>query len=186
MKKTIALLLALTLALGMTACGGEQKDDTEGKSAQDILQDAWNAHTEDEKFPAAGGALETMVQDGAGTVSIDDGAVLNSLFGFPEESVDLIDDAASLMHMMNQNTFTGAAYHVKDAAEAEDLAEQIKDNVLTRQWMCGFPDTLIVYRVGQNFIVSAFGKSEPIDTFETHLSETYGSAELLYVENLNF
>lgn len=186
MKKAVALLLALTLALGVTACGGQQKDDTEGKSAQNILQDAWAAHAEDEKFAVIGGDYENMTENDAGTASIEDGEVLDSMFGFPADSVGLIDDAASLMHMMNQNTFTAAAYHVKDAADVEDLGDEIKEHILERQWMCGFPETLIVYKVGQNFVVSAFGNGELIDTFETHLSEAYGSAELLHVENLEF
>ena len=42
MKKFVALLLAMTLTLSLTACGGGKtaettKDDTEGKTAVDIL-----------------------------------------------------------------------------------------------------------------------------------------------------
>lgn len=191
MKKLVALMLTIALAAGVAACGGAgntetAKNDTEGKSAQNILQDVWAAHTDEEKFPAFGGDMENMAENDAGIINVEDGAYIDNMLGFPEESVGLIDEGASLMHMMNQNIFTGAAYHVTDAADVEDVAAKLKDNILNRQWMCGFPDTLIVYRVGENFLISAFGNAEIIDTFETHLTETYGSAELLHEENLAF
>jgi predicted small lipoprotein YifL len=51
MKKIISLLLAMTLVLSLTACGGGKtaetaKDDTEGKTAVDILNDTWAVYEE--------------------------------------------------------------------------------------------------------------------------------------------
>lgn len=190
MKKLAALLLTLTLAVGLTACGGAKNDgaadDTEGKAAVDILNDVWAAFGEDEQFPISGGDYENMVENAAGTADASNGDTLDQLFGFPSGSVHLINDAASFMHMMNQNTFTASAYHVADAADLEDLAEEMKDNILGRHWMCGFPDELVIYSVGGNYLVAAFGSEMNIDNFETHLTETFGSASLLYNENLNF
>lgn len=198
MKKLTALLLALTLALGMTACGGaksedsssvsdaEATDDTAGKEAVDILNDVWAKFGEEEAFAVVGGYYDHMVENEAGTAKDAEGDTLDQMFGFPSDSADLIDDAASLIHMMNANNFTAAAYHVTDAAEMESLAEAMKDNILNRQWMCGFPDGLVIYSVGSNYLVAAFGSQMNIDNFGTHLTETFGSAVLLYNENLNF
>lgn len=198
MKKLTALLLALTLAFSMTACGGaksedsssvsdaEATDDTAGKEAVDILNDVWAKFGEEEAFAAVGGYYDHMVENEAGTAKDAEGDTLDQMFGFPSASADLIDDAASLIHMMNANNFTAAAYHVADAAEMESLAEAMKDNILNRQWMCGFPDGLVIYSVGSNYLVSAFGSQMNIDNFGTHLTETFGSAALLYEENLNF
>lgn len=198
MKKLTALLLALTLALGMTACGGTKNedsssvsdagetDDVAGKEAVDILNDVWAKFGEEEAFAVVGGYYDHMVENEAGTAKDADGDTLDQMFGFPSASAELIDDAASLVHMMNQNTFTASVYHVSDAAELEGLAEAMKDNILNRQWMCGFPDGLVIYSVGSNYLVSAFGSQMNIDNFGTHLTETFGSAELLYNENLNF
>ena len=51
--------------------------------------------------------------------------------GLPETAK--VDQAASLIHMMNQNTFTAAAYHCTDDADA--LATALRDNIQQRQWM---------------------------------------------------
>ena len=191
MKRPVALLLSMILALGLTACGGGQKnettkDDTEGKTAVDILNDVWASYEEDEKFAIAGGDYETMVQDAPGTVNVSDGEVLNSLLGFPAESVGMIDDGASMMHMMNQNTFTAGVYHVTSADDVQAVADAVKENILNRQWMCGFPDDLVVYSVGTSYVAVVFGAEDVVDNFEEELQEVYTSAKVLYEEDLNF
>lgn len=191
MKKLVALMLALTLALGLTACGGSGNsettaDDTEGKAAVDILTDVWAVYGDDEKFAIAGGDYENMVSDAPGTVNVADGETLDALLGFPAASAELIDDGASMMHMMNQNTFTAGVYHVANADDLQDVADAVKENVMNRQWICGFPDDLVIYSVGTNYVAAAFGAEEVVDVFETHLQEVYASATILYDEDLTF
>ncbi len=196
MKKLVALMLTLTLALGVTACGGAgnsssgnggaAKDDTEGKKAVDILTEVWAVYEEDEKFALMGGDYENMVSDAPGTVNVADGETLDGLLGYPADKAELLDDGASMMHMMNQNTFTAAAYHVADAGNVADVADALKENIMNRQWMCGFPDDLVIYSVGTNYVVAAFGAEEVVDSFEGHLEEVYASAENLYDEDLTF
>ena len=95
----------------------------------------------------------------------------------------LIDDAASLGHMMNANTFTAGAFHVIDKENVAAIAEHLKDGILEKQWMCGFPDVLVVYQV-DDYIVSAYGLTDIIDTFSANLSEVYPDAVELYKENI--
>lgn len=191
MKKLVALMLAMTLAFGLTACGGgtnneTTKDDTEGKTAVDILNDVWAVYEEDEKFAIAGGDYENMVQDAPGTVNVSDGETLDALLGFPADSAGLIDDGASMMHMMNQNTFTAGVYHVTSADDVQAVADAVKENIMNRQWICGFPDDLVIYSVGANYVAAAFGAEETVDSFEDNLEEVYKSAKNLYDEDLTF
>lgn len=191
MKKFVALLLAMTLALSLTACGGGKtaettKDDTEGKTAVDILTDAWAAYEEDEKFAIAGGDYNTMVSDAPGAVDVKDGETLDALLGFPAASAGLIDDGASMLHMMNQNTFTAGVYHVAKADDVQAVADAIKENIMNRQWMCGFPDDLVVYSVGANYVVAVFGAEDVVDNFEDALETAYASTKILYDEDLTF
>ena len=191
MKKIVALLLAMTLTLSLTACGGGKtaettKDDTEGKTAVDILTDSWAVYEDAEKFAIAGGDYNTMVPDAPGAVDVSDGETLDALLGFPADSVGLIDDGASLMHMMNQNTFTAGAYHVTKADDVQTVADAIKENIMNRQWMCGFPDDLVIYSVGTNYVVAVFGAEDVVDNFEDALEEVYASTKILYDEDLTF
>lgn len=189
MKKLITLLLAMTLTLSLTACGGGKtaetvKDDTEGKTAVDILNDTWAVYEEGEKFAIAGGDYENMVMDAPGTVNVSDGESLDALLGFPAASAGLIDDGASLMHMMNQNTFTAGVYHVTKADDVQAVADSVKENIMNRQWMCGFPDTLIVVTLSDTHVVAAFGNAEIIETFKTKLTASYEGAEVIIEESL--
>ncbi len=191
MKKIVALLLAMTLALSLTACGDGKtaettKDDTEGKTAVDILTDAWAVYEEGEKFAIAGGDYTTMVPDAPGAVDVSDGETLDALLGFPADSAGLIDDGASMMHMMNQNTFTAGVYHVTKADDVQKVADAVKENIMNRQWMCGFPDDLVVYSVGANYVVAVFGAEDVVDNFEDALEEVYASTKILYDEDLTF
>lgn len=191
MKKLVALMLAAALAVSVTACGGgtnteTTKDDTEGKKAVDILTDVYVAYEEDEKFSIAGGDYENMVMDAPGTVNVANGETLDTLLGFPAGSAELLDDAASMMHMMNQNTFTAGVYHVVNADDVQTVADAIKENILNRQWMCGFPDDLVIYSVGTSYVAAVFGAEDLVDNFEEELQETYSSAKLLHEEDLNF
>ena len=117
MKRFLSLLLAGTLALTLTACG--KKDNTAGSGDSSIPADAtalltavWDAHSDDEKFPAAGGDYENPVEDAPGAVSIADADNLNYMLTLPVEDAGKIDGAASLSHMMNATTFTCGAFHV--------------------------------------------------------------------------
>ena len=184
-------MLALTLSFAMTACGGGKntettKDDTEGKTAVQILEDVWAVYEEDEKFAIAGGDYENMVMDAPGTVNVADGETLDALLGFPAASADKLDDGASMMHMMNQNTFTAGVYHVVKADDVQAVADAVKENIMNRQWMCGFPDDLVVYSVGTNYVVVVFGAEDIVDNFEEALEEYYASTKILYEEDLTF
>ena len=175
MKKITAFLLALVMALSLAACGS--KDNTSGDkpaaptSALNILETVWNTYGEDEKFAVAGGDFsETNArEDAPGVFDLKDRALVDSELGLPETAA--VDEAASLVHMMNANTFTAAAYHA--TGDTAELAQQLRDNIMQRQWMCGFPDKLVVAEVGE-YVVTVFGADELVDTFMTHLNGIYG------------
>lgn len=194
MKKLFTLILAGILAASFAGCGSSDKEGNSdnGSSAsqqaeKDIVSDpvsllsgVWDTYGENDKFPVAGGDFseENMNPEGAGRYSISDPDAIDNALGFPVASVDKIEDAASLLHMMNGNTFTAAAYQVKDEKEAANVASEIKSNILARQWMCGMPDKLIV-AVSGKYVVSCFGENEIVDTFKSKLTEKYPSVKIV-------
>ena len=144
----------------------------------EILEKVWSKYSNDEKFPATGGSEKQMKEDMPGKFDVSDAEALDFELGFPKAQASEIDDAASLMHMLNQNSFSCGVYHVKDSANVEALAGKIKENILARQWMCGFPEKLVILSVG-NYIVSVFGAAELTDTFTAKLSAEYSLTKLL-------
>ena len=187
MKKVISLALVVVLALSLAACGvnnnGDQQQSggdqaPEITSALELLETVWNDYGDDEKFPAVGGDFseENNVENGPGNYDLTDREALDAALGLPQTAQ--VDQAASLIHMMNANTFTAAAYHATEDAEA--LATALRDNIQQRQWMCGFPDKVVVAVKGE-YVVSVFGKNDPVDAFASRLSGIYG-AQLVYDE----
>ncbi len=189
MKKILALLLAAVMVLSLAACtdkgseGGATSPSgaqtNQPKSALEILEKVWSKYSADEKFPATGGSEKQMKEDMPGKFDVSDAEALDFELGFPKANASEIDDAASLMHMLNQNNFSCGVYHVKDSGNVEALAGKIKENILARQWLCGFPEKLVILTIG-DYIVSVFGAGELTDTFIAKLSAEYSSAKQLF------
>ena len=189
MKKIIAIALAAVMAFSLAACTKQNdKNGTttpsgaakgQAKSALEILEKVWSKYSADEKFPATGGSEKQMKEDMPGKFDVSDAEALDFELGFPKANASEIDDAASLMHMLNQNNFSCGVYHVKDSGNVEALAGKIKENILARQWLCGFPEKLVILTVGDH-IVSVFGAGELTGTFVAKLSAEYSSAKQLF------
>jgi len=196
MKRIIAILLVCMLAIGAVACGksgNDSQSNTEENAsvetvdvadATELLTNVWNSYEEADKFPIGGGDYDNIVMDAPGKYDVAKVEDLDAVLGLPQSAATMIDDAASMMHMMNANTFTAGAYHVMDASNQQNVMDSLKDNIMNRQWMCGFPDTLIIASVGGEYVVSAFGNAEIIETFKNNLQAQYEITEIVYEESL--
>ena len=181
MKKFLTMLLALVMVLSLAACSSQKGGDVNGGSpvsAVDLLTAVWNAYPESEKFPVVGGSLDKPVDDAPGTFPVDDADNLDYMLHFPADKADLIDDAASLTHMMNANTFTAGAFHVASSSDVDSVVSDLKDNIMNRQWMCGFPDKLVVLTLG-DYVVSCFGAEELVDEFSENVTAAFSGASVV-------
>lgn len=200
MKKLFAIILAGMFTLSLAACAGEEKptDSVSGnnsvvsqtskpdnipsagsaKSPLELLSTVWSSYSEEDKFPVGGGDMseENSKMGEPGKYSISDAAAVDSALGFPAASIDKIDDAASIVHMMNANTFTCGAFHAKTGGDVDAIVTALKENIMKRQWMCGFPDKLVIVTV-DDYVVSIFGENGFVDTFKTKLITAYSSAK---------
>lgn len=164
-----------------TAAGETGTDSSESISSPEaaLLNSIYTAFAEDQKFPIGGGDSANLVMDAPGAFDITNVEELESSLGFPSSQAANIDGAASMIHMMNANTFTGAAYHLIDGADADAFAEAVKETVLAKQWICGMPDTLVILSA-DGYIITAYGNAELIENFKTTaLSAVSGSEVIL-------
>ncbi|MBQ8623967.1 MAG: bacteriocin transport accessory protein [Oscillospiraceae bacterium] len=226
MKKLLALILALAMALTLVACGGndnnndnenndvnvenngnnennenadnnedaENNDNAEDEVAEDeplvdsvdpleLLNTVWGTYADEEKFAIAGGDYDNMTMDVPGTFNHENAEYLDSLLGVPADIVPNIESAASFMHMMNQNTFTCGAFNLKDDADVKAFIEALKTNIMNRQWMCGFPDTLVIMQINDT-VISAFGNAELIENFKNKVNTSYTNVGVVVEESL--
>lgn len=134
----------------------EDKPAAAVDDALTILNAIWNTYSDEEKFPAAGGDSEHAVDGAPGSFDVSNADSLSYQLTFPADDASLIDSAASLVHMMNLNTFTCGAFHVADANNVARLADDLRTTIQAKHWMCGFPDKLVVVTVGQS-VFSVYG-----------------------------
>ena len=139
-------------------------------------------YEENDKFAVAGGDMENAVMDGPGKFDVSKTEELDMTLGLPADQASSLDDAASMVHMMNANTFTGGAYRLKDGTDVDAFADAVKENIKNRQWMCGFPDTLLIIRVDGSYVITAFGNAEIMDTFKANALSALDGAEVLVEE----
>lgn len=196
MKKIIALLLVAVMALGMVACGttGNNNDnngatETTGTkvetpaSALEVLEKTWALYNEEtEKFFCFGGSINEegmpAAENAPGAVDLSQTDYLINTLHVPEAQVASITDAASMMHGMNANTFTCGAYKVSDVAA---FSAAMQDAIQNTQWMCGFPEKLLIADIG-GVVVVAFGHGEAMGVFQGHLTTAYAGANILVDE----
>lgn len=184
-KRILFAAVAMVLIVALAACGTTQKDDenkVEIESSVALLNGVWDTYAEENKFYVVGGDFSNPVDNAAGAFNITDVENATATLHITEDNLALIDEAGTMIHGMNPNTFTAAAYHLADAANAETFVTSLKDSIKSTQWMCGFPDTLIIYTVNDDYVVAAFGNAEAIETFKTQLATVYGEAATLNVE----
>lgn len=150
-----------------------------------ILNTIWATYEEAEMFPVAGGDFseENANMEGPGRYSIADAEALDSALGFPAASIAKLEDAASIVHMMNANTFTCGAYRVKAGEDLKVIADEIKANITARQWMCGIPEKYVIIALDKD-IICAFGAADIVDVFTGKVKTSFASAETLVEDNI--
>ena len=149
-------------------------------SALGLYNKIWGTYTDDEKFPSGGGDAEHDSDEGPGFFDIEKNkeSIQVNTHITDELLKTVTNDAATLMHMMNTNTFSSAIFHLKDASTAESFAKEYEKAVQNTRWMCGFPERVVVLSVGE-YVAVAFGYEDLTSTFKTKCLAVDSSAKLL-------
>ena len=79
---------------------------------------------------------------------------------------------------LNANTFTAGAFHVASSSDVDSVVSDLKDNIMNRQWMCGFPDKLVILTLG-DYVVSCYGAEDLVDQFSGKVTETFADAAVV-------
>ena len=187
MKKRPILFMTATLLLLLAGCGktqggngtGQGSGESEYADSLEVLNTVVKVYGEDELFAMYGGDQANAVMDAPGKFDISKTDELDFTLGLPQEQFSSLEDAASMVHMMNANTFTGAVYRLKDGTDMDAFADAVKSNLLARQWVCGQPDTILIINVDGRYVITAFGVAEMIEIFKNHALETLTGAQVM-------
>jgi hypothetical protein len=86
-----------------------------------------------------------------------------------------------MIHMMNANNFTCGVFKITGITAA-DFGAAMKEAVLGNQWMCGFPETLLIRSFGDAYVLVAFGINDAMTPFLQHFTAAYPGWETIASE----
>lgn len=194
MKKILSFILVLAIICSFSACAlkeadfsddntSHETDENHPETALILLENVWAKYEDNEKFFAVGGdyTVENQKTDAPGKFSLEDKDALLSNFCIDENTSNMVDDAASLMHMMLANNFTAIALHVTDSKEIDSVTGSLKENIQNNRWLCGFPQEMYIATVN-DYVISVFGASDIIEVFDKHLKEAYADTKVVFQE----
>ena len=137
MKKWIALFLAVTLVLSMTACRRKKTEPLAGSMEQNV-----NKIMEENPAQFMGGMMPLDLQD-----TSEEGLwALKSYTGL--DSAEKLTDAAVYEPMTGSQAFSLVLVRVTDSADAQTVARQMKDNINPRKWICAGADQVMAAGYG--------------------------------------
>ena len=185
MKKLFALLLALVMMMSLVACGEETPETTAPtepaiqlpESALVMMQTIYDAWDFEYKSYFMGGGYTNPVDGAPGAVEATDTDTLQFLLYVPENCVADVLDAASYCHAMNYSVFTSATFKVADAAA---FCAKLKEGLDSTQWMCGIPEYLMLYTLGNEYVLFVMGTAENIEAYRPALQAAYPDAVAVF------
>lgn len=136
MKKFIALLLVLTVALGLAACGGKSGNQT-AENLQGTMEELIGKINE--KHAQVDLPLMSMTLDLADTDALAYNTGLNT--------ADKVTDVAVSEPMMGQ-PYSLVLVRVAEGNDAAAVAQEMFDKVDGRKWVCMEADTRIAASYG--------------------------------------
>ena len=142
-------------------------------AAAAALAVVWNDVVADEALIAAFGAESAEEVAGyfmaPATFDMSDMDSVAATFQISADTAAAVEEAAYVMHMGNANNLTAAAYVLAEGTDAAAFADMVKADIAAAQWMCGFPELLVIAEV-DGVVVAAFGGADIINAFNTVLS----------------
>ena len=186
MKKFFTMMLALVMVLSLAACGQKEVANNSPievpKTSLEILQNVWGSYAEEEKFAIIGGNIENYVDGAPGEYSMDYAENMTYNLLIPADQIPNVTEVASMTHAMNANNFTCGVFHLAAGVSAADFAAAMQTAVQSNQWMCGFPETLLIKEIAGEYVLVAFGVNDAMTPFEKNLSAAYPDAQTLVNE----
>ena len=137
MKKCIAFILVMIMVLSMAACSRKKAAPIAGTMEENI-----NKIMQENPAQFMGGLMPLDLKD-----TSEDGLwALKSYTGL--DSAEKLTDAAVYEPMTGSQAFSLVLVRVADEADAKEVAQQMKDNIDPRKWICAGADQVMAAGYG--------------------------------------
>ena len=126
--------------------------------------------------------MEKPVDSAPGKLDLSNTEEILSKYLIPQERLGEVEEGASLVHLMNSNLFTAAAFRLKNDADAETFAKALRENIQKNQWICGQPDRLVVAAPAGDTVLMVFGSEEAMELFGDSFTRAFPDAKVYFDE----
>lgn len=168
LKKILAVICCLMMALGFAACSNQNEESTTSKldytNSLELLQTIWDRENINDKPSVFGGLGEDAIADIPGEVDLTEKDAIQGFLYVPQSLVNASSNAACVMNAMLANDFTASAWQVKEGTELDPIVTEIEKTLKDTHWLCSFPEEYDIF-VQDDFVVVVFGKTAQVTPF---------------------
>ena len=156
MKKFLCVILALTMALSLAACGGKDAGNSasqETKKLEGTMEELVNKVIEAQPVEFMGGTMPVDLAD-----TSEDGLwMIKNFTGL--DSAENLTDISVFEPMMGSIPFSLVMVRVAEGTDAKTVAEAMKAGIDQRKWICveaddlqvvGYRDVVMLIMVGSD------------------------------------
>lgn len=147
-----------------------------------ILGDIWAQYEPQEHFSVYGGMAEHPVPDAPGDLNPEKPEQWAAHCCFPMGCLQLVQEGASMTHLLNENLFTAVVVRVSEESAISTLIKDWRYGLQHGSWSAVVPERLVLAQVAERYLIMAVGSKENMHTFRRKLLQAYPTAKISYDE----
>lgn len=158
---------------------GDYKPQIDSNStAVELLEPIWMGLGGEHQPAAYGGHYSEEYNNGPATYELTYADELANVLMLPADKMDSVEDAATVVHLLNANSMTAGVVKLKEGTDVKAFADAVADRITNNQWICGFPEWMSVVQINDNFLFIAYGVYDLVSPMVENMDSSWNTKEL--------
>ena len=160
---------------------GEQEETQESTedttTANDIMDYTWGMIPADQMPNVIGGHYSNEFTGAPASYELSYEDELAAMLMIPENQIENVIDASTAVHLMNANSMTLGMVKLAEGTDMKAFADDVYKTISENQWMCGFPEKLVIAQIHEDYVFIAYGLTDLLDLFTQNLYDSWSNNE---------
>ena len=158
--------------------GDYQPQISSDSTALDLLDPIWMGLGGEHQPASYGGHFSEEYSSGPATYDLTYADELAGVLMLPTDKMDSVEDAATVVHLLNANSMTAGVVKLKEGTDVKAFADAVADRISNNQWMCGFPEWMAVVQINDNFLFIGYGLYDMINPMVVNMDSSWNAKQL--------